>query len=125
MILSGSYLDVRLLSSYQLGVESKRNNCKQTEDVAHQDEVVTAGVGVHDDPPVVELVVHKHEDDCEDDANNTDGQHGNVQSHGDRPDVWLDDGPVLWRVPPPPPDHFLPWMSSIINRGRAEDQRLT
>ena len=107
MILSGSYLDVRLLSSYQLGVESKRNNCKQTEDVAHQDEVVTAGVGVHDDPPVVELVVYKDEDDGEDDADNADGEHGNVEGHGHRPDVRLDDGPVLGRVTSPPPDNFL------------------
>ena len=109
MILSGSYLDVRLLSSYQLGVESKRNNCKQTEDVAHQDEVVTAGVGVHDDPPVVELVVYKDEDDGEDDADNADGEHGNVEGHGHRPDVRLDDGPVLGRVTSPPPDNFLAW----------------
>ena len=107
MILSGSYLDVRLLSSYQLGVESKRNNCKQTEDVAHQDEVVTAGVGVHDDPPVVELVVYKDEDDGEDDADNADGDHRDVESHGDRPDVILDDGPVLGRIASSPPDNFL------------------
>ena len=78
MILSGSYLDVRLLSSYQLGVESKRNNCKQTEDVAHQDEVVAAWVRVLDDPAIVKLVVDDNQDDCQDDADDADNHHGNV-----------------------------------------------
>ena len=74
-------------SSDQFSVETKRNGGKQTEDVSHEDEVVTAGMGVHDDPPVVELVVHKDEDDGEDDADYADGEHRDVESHGDRPDI--------------------------------------
>ena len=42
---------------------------------------------MHDDPPVVELVVHKDEDDGEDDADYADGEHRDVESHGDRPDI--------------------------------------
>ena len=105
--------------SYQFSVETKGNGGEKTEDVPHEDEVVAAGVGVHDDPPVVELVVYKDEDDGEDDADNADGEHRDVESHGHRPDFRSDDGPVLGRVAFPPPDNFLPCRGggSIINKG--------
>ena len=74
-------------SSYHFSIKTKRNGGQQTEDVSHEDEVVTAGVGVHDDPPVVELVVHKDQDDGEDDADDADGEHRDVESHGDRSDI--------------------------------------
>ena len=123
MILSAPCLQLRSPSSpYQFGVESKRDNCKQAEDDAHQDEVITAGVGVHDDPPVVELVVDKDEDDGENDPDDADGEHGNVESHGDCPDVRLDDGPVLGRDASPPPDNLLTWNTSIINRGQRRPE---
>ena len=112
IILSGSPSSS---SPDQFAVESERNNCKKTEDDPHQDEVITARVGVHDDPPVVELVVDEDEDDGENDPDDADGQHGNVESHGDRPDVILDDGPVLGRIASSPPDNFLPCRGRRIN----------
>ena len=78
-------------------------------------------MGVHDDPPVVELVVDEDEDDGEDDADHADGEHRDVESHGDRPDFRSDDGSVLGRVASPPPDNFLPGRGAggglNINRG--------
>ena len=66
------------LNVYQFCVESKGDCCKETEDVAHQDEVVTAWVRVLDDPPIVKLVVDDNQDDCQDDADDADNHHGDV-----------------------------------------------
>ena len=65
--------------TYQLCVESKRDCGEQAENVAHQDEVVAAGVGMLDDPAIVELVVDDDQDDCQDDADDADDHHGNIK----------------------------------------------
>ena len=89
---------------YQLGVEAERNGGEEAEDVAHEDEVVAAGVGVLDDAPVVELVVDDDQDGGHDDAEDADHHHWDVERHGHRLHIRLDDGPVLGRTPLRPPD---------------------
>ena len=89
---------------YQFGVESKRNCCEQTENVAHEDEVVAAGVRVLDDTAVVKLVVDDDQDDGHDDPDYTDNDHGNVQAHGHSLDICFDDCSVLRRVSFRPPN---------------------
>ena len=87
-------------------VDAQGDGGEEAEDVTGEDEVVAAGVGVLDDPPVVELVVDGHKDDGEDDADDADGDHGDVEGHGDGLDDGLDDGPVGGRLALGPPDQL-------------------
>ena len=89
---------------YQFCVEAERNGCQQAENVSHENEIVTAGVGVHDDAAVVELVVDEDQDAGQDDANDADDHHRNINCHGNSLDISLDDGSVLRRISLRPPD---------------------
>ena len=88
----------------QLGVEAERNCGQETENVAHENQVVTAGVRVLDDATIVELVVDEDEDDGDDDANDADNDHRNINCHSNSLNICLDDCSVLWRISFGPPD---------------------
>ena len=93
--------------SYQFCIEAKWDCCQQAENVSHQNEIVTAGVGVLDDAAIIEFVVDEDKNDGHNDANDTDDDHGDVEGHGHSFNVWLDDGSILGRIAFWPPDQLI------------------
>ena len=72
---------------FHLRVNPQWDGGKETKYVACQDQIVAAGMRVLDDAAVVELVVDDDEDEGEDDADDADGNHRDIEGHGDRLDV--------------------------------------